>query len=432
MVTVVGFIMLLVIVVLLLWGKISLPPIFVVCPVLAALICGFSIQEINGFLSTGLSSVLNTVALFTFAVLYFSILNDVGMFDVIVQKVMRYLGNKVELVLLMTAFVATISHLDGSGATTMLVTIPMMLPLYNKMKIRREALLLFAALASGSMNMTPWCSSVMRLSAATSVDGYELWKFVLPLQAICLLITYLLVIPIGRIERKNGAGMSDEEFKLLKSNLMEPVEIKVSKKVLYFDMAFTVVLMIALLLGWVKANLGFMIALCVALLVNYPDVKTQSAKIKQFGGTALNMVMIIFSIGCLVGIMKDSGMIQGMADAILSVMPTSMGSHLTWLLSALSVPLSIIIGSDTVYLALAPILVNVVTVFGSTILQLCAALLIGSCLAANLCLVGPTPYLALGLADVNMASHLKYSFKWVFGMGLVVSVIAGILGIIPF
>ena len=83
MLTAVGFLMLLIIVVLLLTGKVSLPPIFVVVPVVACLICGFGLAQINDFIGTGLKSVLNTVALFTFAVLYFSILNDVGMFDVI-------------------------------------------------------------------------------------------------------------------------------------------------------------------------------------------------------------------------------------------------------------------------------------------------------------------------------------------------------------
>ena len=118
MLTAVGFLMLLIIVVLLLTGKVSLPPIFVVVPVVACLICGFGLAQINDFIGTGLKSVLNTVALFTFAVLYFSILNDVGMFDVIVSKLMRYLGNKVEVVMWITCLVATISHLDGSGATT--------------------------------------------------------------------------------------------------------------------------------------------------------------------------------------------------------------------------------------------------------------------------------------------------------------------------
>lgn len=424
--------MLLIVVVLLLTGKVSLPPIFIVVPVVACIICGFNLGDINKFIGTGLTSVLNTVALFTFAVLFFSILNDVGMFDVIVSKMMRYLGNKVEMVMFITCLVATISHLDGFGATTMLVTIPMMLPIYKKMNIKPQALLLLAALCSGSMNMTPWCSSVLRLTSATGTDPMELWRYVLPLQVICLILSYLVVFPLARLERKHGAGMSDEDFAALKLTLNQPVETKVSKGVLYFDMALTVVLLIAMLTGLVKANLGFMVGLAIALVVNFPNPKEQTKKVKEFGGTALNMIMIIFSIGVLVGVLKDSGMMDGMVVAILSIVPDSVGSHLTWIISALSVPLSMFLGSDTVYMAVAPIMANVVTAYGSSLMELNAAFLIGACLSANLCLVGPTPYLALGLADVDMPSSLKYSFPWVFGMSLIISVIAGITGIIPF
>lgn len=432
MLTTVGFLMLLVIVVLLLTGKVSLPPIFVVVPVIACLLCGFGLGPINGFIGTGLNSVLNTVALFTFAVLYFSILNDVGMFDVIVGKMMRFLGNKVELVMLITCLVATISHLDGSGATTMLVTIPMMLPIYKKMKIRPQALLLLAAVCSGSMNMTPWCSSVLRLTSATGTDAMELWRFVLPLQIICLILSYLIVFPLARLERKNGAGMNAQEFAALKATLNQPVKTKVSMGIIWFDVILTVVLLVAMLAGVVKSNLGFMVGLAIALVVNFPNPKEQTKKVKEFGGTALNMIMIIFSIGVLVGVLKDSGMMDGMVSTILAVVPESLGSHLTWLVSALSVPLSMFLGSDTVYMAVAPIMANVVTAFGSSVMQLNAAFLIGACLSANLCLVGPTPYLALGLADVDMPSNLKYCFPWVFGMSLIISVIAGIMGVIPF
>ncbi|MCI6888242.1 MAG: hypothetical protein MR868_13525 [Lachnospiraceae bacterium] len=432
MLTAIGFLMLLVIVLLLLSGKVSLPPIFVVIPVLACLICGFALGDINKFIGTGLSSVLNTVALFTFAVLYFSILNDVGMFDVIVSKLMRFLGNKVELVMWITCLVATISHLDGSGATTMLVTIPMMLPIYKKMKIRPQALLLLAAICSGSMNMTPWCSSVLRLTSATATDAMELWRYVLPLQVVCLVLSYLVVIPLAKIERKNGAGMTNEEFNALKATLDQPVETKVSMTIIIFDIVLTLILLIAMLTGVVKSNLGFMMGLAIALVVNFPNPKEQTKKVKEFGGTALNMIMIIFSIGVLVGVLKDSGMMDGMVQTILAVIPESLGSHLTWIVSALSVPLSMFLGSDTVYMAVAPIMANVVTAFGSSVMQLNAAFLIGACLSANLCLVGPTPYLALGLADVDMPSNLKYCFPWVFGISLIVSVLAGIMGVIPF
>lgn len=309
-------------------GKVSLAPIFVILPIIASLILGYNLNEINGYIGDGLKSVLNTAALFAFAVMYFSFLGDVGMFDVIVKRVMKYLGNKVELVLLMTVIVACISHLDGSGATTMLITIPTMLPIAKRMKIRPVAVLLMAVIASGAMNMTPWCSSVLRLTSATGTDPQELWHYVLPVQVFCLILTFFMPFIIGRVERKNGAGMTNEEFAELRATIDEPAKISVSKGVIAFDMIFTLILLVLMLMGTLKANLGFMVAFAVALVVNYPNVKDQSAKIRQFGG--------------------------------------------------------------------------------------------------------PSPYLALGLAGVEMGEALKYSFKWIFAMSILASVFAGIIGVVPF
>ena len=157
----------------------------------------------------------------------------------------------------------------------------------------------------------------------------ELWRYVLPLQIVCLILSYLVVIPLARLEHKNGAGMTAEEFQSLKATLNQPVETKVSMKVIYFDIALTIAILIAMLSGIIKSNLGFMVALAVALVVNFPNPKEQTKKVKEFGGTALNMIMIIFSIGVLVGVLKDSGMMDGMVALILAIIPESLGSHIT-------------------------------------------------------------------------------------------------------
>ncbi|AOT69815.1 CitMHS family transporter [Geosporobacter ferrireducens] len=438
MVTVVGFILLLAVVMVLIKGRVALPIVFVLFPVIAAVILGFPMSEITGFVGKGLSSVLNVAALFTFSVTYFSMMNDVGMFDVIVKKVMRYMGNKVALALLLAAFVATISHLDGSGATTMLVTIPTMLPIFRKMKIRPEALLLFASAASGIMNLLPWCSSVMRLSSSTALDPQLLWRTVFPLQVVGLILVYAMTIPIAKMERKNGAGMSDEEFEMLKTDIVGDggaaslAGVQVNQKLIAFNMLLTLGLIVVLLTGLINANLGFMMAFAIGLFVNYRDVKVQNGKIKEFGGNAMNMVMVIFAIGVFLGIMQNTGMIEGMANTILAFIPESLGGSLIFIIAIFSVPLSVIIGSDAVYLVLAPILISIAAQFGGTAMSVGTSLLIGGSISANITLIGPTPYLALGLANVSMGDHLRYSFKWIWGIGVILAIIGGFIGIIPF
>lgn len=431
MITTVGFIMLLVIVALLLSGKVSLPPIFIIVPIIACLICGFSLTEIGGFIQSGLSATLNTAVLFAFALTYFCCLNEIGIFDVIVAKVLRLLGNRIESVMWITIFVAILSHLDGAGATTMLVTIPMMLPLYEKMKIRKEALIMISGMAAGAMNMLPWCAAILRLAQAIEVEVFTMWKYCLPLQIAGIVATILVVFPVAAMERKHGAGLTDEEFAELKASTLGSINVTVSKPIFWFDIILTVILLAVMLAGLMSAAMAFMMATSIMLVVNYRTTKEQVAQIKKYGGNSLFMIAIIFAIGVMTGVLKGTGMMTGMVNAILTIVPESLGSHLAFVVGLVAVPLSICLGSDSMYMAFAPLLTNVGIPFGIPVMGMGAGILFGACYSAQLCLVGPTPYLALGLANVEMRDSLKYSFPWVWAVGIIVVLIGGVLGVIP-
>ena len=432
MTTAMGFIMLAIIVVLLISNKTSIIPVFGIIPIVAALILGYGLKDIQGFMNDGFKSVLNTIILFSFAVMFFSLLSDVGMFDVIVNRVMKYLGNNVLAVLYVACFVTIISHLDGSGATTALVTIPTMLPIFKKMKMRPICIVFVMCLLSGAMNITPWCASMLRVTSVTGLDAQELWRYLAPIQGFAIIISLLLMIPIAAIEKKNGAGMTDEEFAELKKTLSQPAKVSVSRPVLIFDMALTAFMIVGLLLGWFGTALGFIVAFGLALIVNFKSTKEQGAKIKQYGGPAINMVMTIIAIGVLVGVMNGTGMIEGMTNTILAVLPESLGRHLCFLVSLLVMPINTIIGSDNVYFALTPIMQQIVSAYGVTDLALATSIVVPCAIAAGITLIGPSPYLALGLADCTMGEHLKYSFKWIWLVTILCTVFGAVIGKIPF
>ncbi|WP_295617195.1 SLC13 family permease [uncultured Intestinimonas sp.] len=431
---------------LIIWGRVALPPILILLSTAAVIVLSVTgalpdvvgplgiLDALKGYIGTGANSVLNTVVLFTFAIVYFNILSDAGMFDVIVGAVMKRMGNSVSAILLMTCFLAFISHLDGSGATTMLITIPTMLPLYKKMRVSNVILLGYVGLWSGVENMLPWTSALARVSASTGVDPYELWNALLPVQIVGFIILIASCFVLGKILKARGCGMPDDEFNAIKSGMGkkdDPV-LKVSNTVLYIDMIMTVVMVVAMLLGWLNTNVAFMIFLSFALLLNCHGSKEMTAQIKKHGATALNMVMILFSIGMLVGVMKDTGMMNAMTETLISFVPEAMGSHLTFIIALLSVPLSMAVGSDSLYMIMAPIFGNMAVAFGGTTMHAAGACVIGACIAANLCLVAPTPYLALGLAEVEMKDNLKYLFIPTWILGIVLAIVGAIVGVFPF
>ena len=268
MLAAVGFILVIAMVALIIWGRVALPPILILLSTAAVIVLSVTgalpdvvgplgiLDALKGYIGTGANSVLNTVVLFTFAIVYFNILSDAGMFDVIVGAVMKRMGNSVSAILLMTCFLAFISHLDGSGATTMLITIPTMLPLYKKMRVSNVILLGYVGLWSGVENMLPWTSALARVSASTGVDPYELWNALLPVQIVGFIILIASCFVLGKILKARGCGMPDDEFNAIKSGMGkkdDPV-LKVSNTVLYIDMIMTVVMVVAMLLGWLNTN----------------------------------------------------------------------------------------------------------------------------------------------------------------------------------
>ena len=123
---IVGFLMIVVIVALLLKGKMSPIVVLGVVPAIAALILGYSPVDIMGYIADGIKTTTSNGILFIFSVIFFGVLADAGLFDVIVGWLVKKAGNNVIAVTVVTALIATIAHLDGTTAVTVLITIPAM------------------------------------------------------------------------------------------------------------------------------------------------------------------------------------------------------------------------------------------------------------------------------------------------------------------
>ena len=155
MVALIGFAMIVAIVFLLLKGKMSPIVVLTLIPAIAALLLGFGPVEIADFIKDGVKTTTSNGILFIFSVIYFGVMSDTGMFDVIVQKLVKLAGNNVIAVTVATALIATIAHLDGTTATTVLITIPALYPVYKKMKIDTRILLCLTGACMGVMNLLP-------------------------------------------------------------------------------------------------------------------------------------------------------------------------------------------------------------------------------------------------------------------------------------
>ncbi len=420
-----------IVIIVLLFKNISSPGVlFTICPIVACFLMGYSAKEINDFVSSGIKSLGGTIFLMVFAMLYFGILHDAGVFRALVKFVMRFLGNSVFGTLLITAVVAVATQLDGSGATTALCTIPAVRPIYERQNIRREAMLLVESLASGIFCLLPWAPGLVEGCSYLGIEPYEVFVFIRPVLLFSSILLVLCCFPIAVIEKRRGAGLSREEFIAFKKQLSQPLEFPFGKGVAIFDAVFTLVLMALLLGGLVPSNIAFGFGLCVLIFVNYRNAKAQQHYIRSQSGTVMSMVFTLVGVAVLVGVNNGTGALGELAESISHQTPSSMLSHIPFVLCLFSMLLSITIGGSKNSVVL-PAVVPLLTPLGFSPVQIFGCVFACGIISANLSLFNATPYLALGLADVEMKAHLRYSLLPTYLFSLIMLVFMLATGMLP-
>ncbi len=431
MVAVVGFAMIICIVALLLKGKMSPIVVLTIIPAVAALILGHGPVEIADFIKEGVKTTTNNGILFIFSVIYFGVMSDTGMFDVIVNFLVKKAGNNVIAVTVATALIATIAHLDGTTATTVLITIPALYPVYKAMKIDTKILLCLTGACMGVMNLLPWGGPVARAATVLSMDANDLWHILIPIQIVGLIFNVIVAVLLGMLAVKQGAGAGkgetveqDQKEKDEEAALRRP-------KLLIFNLVLTIALIAVLSAGLVTSYVAFMIALSLALAVNYPSLKLQDKLVKKHAPAALIISATLFSAGAMVGIFDGTGMLTEMANAIMSIIPGFLGQFIHIIFGILALPLGLCIGTDAYFYGIMPLVMQVGETYGVASLSTALTMVIGKNLALMVSPLVPATYLAIGLTDVELKDHMKFSIPIYWGVSLVMLVIGVLIGIIP-
>ena len=436
MLSIIGLFTILAIILLLLWGKISPIIGLVIIPIIGALIAGFGFPEIAGYYTQGIEKVMSVVIMFIFAILYFGVMQDVGLFDPIINKMIKISGANVVAISAGTVIIAAIAHLDGSGASTFLITIPALLPLYKRLRMSPYLLLLLVGTSASIVNMVPWGGPLGRVGAILGTDPSILWRPLIPLQIIGLVLAIVMAIILGTREKIRISRLVDLNGSTSEAENEGPKETDASdstkqthSKFLWFNFLLTLGTVGILLWGIIPAGLTFMMALSIALPLNFRKVEKQMERIKAHAPNALLMAAIILSAGSFLGILGGTGMLNSLAVDLVKILPEFIVPKLHLVIGFLGVPFEIILNTDAYYFALFPVIEQIVTTIGVDSLSATYAMIIGNIIGTFISPFSPALWLALGLAGANMGKHIRYSFFWMWGFSIVLMIIAAFLGI---
>ena len=436
---------------------------FIVFPAILGLILviagRYSFDNLATMIKSGFSSTGPTAALFVFSVLYFGIMTDAGMFDVIIGKLMKLVGDNVIGVAVVTAIIALVGHLDGGGASTFCIVVPAMLPVYKRMHMRPTTLLRIAVLAMGVLNLMPWAGPTMRAASVLGIEAGSLWQTLLPIQIFGVVLSLAHAVLAGFQEKRRGAGLhgklaQTEGVIEMEEQVQEQKENELARpKLFIFNVLLTLAVIAMLIWDVFPSYYPFMIGCAVALFVNYGfTAKMHKKIINLHAGPALMMCSTLMGAAVLMGILTSSlgadgavisaktmelppdaipSVVRCLANIVAGIMPVSLGQHLPLVIGILSVPLALAFDTDSYFYGMLPVVIGIGQAFGVEALPIAVAMVVCRNCATFISPMVPATLLGTGLAEVDIKDHIKASFLYVWAFSILCMLVAVAFGIMP-
>ncbi|MFE2038124.1 CitMHS family transporter [Streptomyces scopuliridis] len=488
MLTILGFVMIATFLVLIMMKKMSPIASLVLIPALFCVLVGQG-GQLGDYVIKGVGDLAPTAAMLMFAIVYFGVMIDVGLFDPIVRGILRFCKADPMRIVVGTAVLAAIVSLDGDGSTTFMITVSAMYPLYKRLGMSRIVMTGVAATANGVMNTLPWGGPTARAATALKVDAGDVFVPMIPALGVGLLAVFFLAYVLGLRERKRlGVLTLDEalengttsETVLVKAGSgtsttaggsdsgkgggtgtskatggtggtsggsgtdaaddtetsdddgfqgLDPNRATLRPRLYWFNAGLTVALLTAMIMELMPIPVLFLIGAALALTVNYPNMAEQKARIAAHAENVLNVSGMVFAAAVFTGVLTGTGMVQHMADWLVGAIPDGMGPHMAIVTGVLSVPLTYFMSNDGFYFGVLPVLAEAGAAHGVSPLEIARASLVGQPLHMSSPLV-PAVYVLVGMAKVEFGDHTKFTVKWAALTSLVVLAAGVLFGII--
>ncbi|MFE9563922.1 CitMHS family transporter [Streptomyces sp. NPDC006487] len=482
MLTFLGFAMIATFLVLIMLKKMSPIAALVLIP---ALFCVFAGQgaQLGDYVIDGVGKLAPTAAMLMFAIVYFGVMIDVGLFDPIVRGILRFCRADPMRVVVGTAVLAAIVSLDGDGSTTFMITVSAMYPLYKRLGMSLVVMTGVAATANGVMNTLPWGGPTARAATALKLDAADIFVPMIPALAVGLLFVFALAYVLGLKERRRlglltlpgdtersaepaeellvaagkgpaaagggsprtssagsapsapsapsaasgaseGAAPAEDGFQGL-----DPHRSTLRPRLYWFNAGLTVALLTAMIMELLPIPVLFLLGAALALTVNFPHMPDQKARIAAHAENVLNVAGMVFAAAVFTGVLTGTGMVKHMADWLVGAIPEGMGPHMALVTGLLSLPLTYFMSNDGFYFGVLPVLAEAGAAHGVSPLEIARASLVGQALHMSSPLV-PAVYVLVGMAKVEFGDHTRFTVKWAALTSLVVLAAGMLFGII--
>jgi citrate-Mg2+:H+ or citrate-Ca2+:H+ symporter, CitMHS family len=403
----------------------------ILIPLIACLAGGFG-WDTSKFIVGGLQSLAPVVGMFVFAILFFGVVTDAGMLDPIIDRILCTVGTRPTRIVMGTTLLALLIHLDGSGAVTFLITIPAMLPLYDRLGMDKRILACAASMAAG-VNFLPWTGPMIRASASLKLPIPEIFNPLVPVQIVGIIFIFVVSYWLGRREEKRLGLEKGAPLELAAQRKLTESELTLRRpRNFWINILLTIVVLgtMVALGDRLTPAIVFMVGTCMALLINYPNVDVQRQRVDAHAKAALLMASILLAAGVFTGIMQGSGMLKAMAQGAVGFVPASAARYMPIALGIVSMPLSLLFDPDSFYFGVLPVVAEVGSQLGVQKVELAQAALLGQMTTGfPVSPLTPATFLVVGLTGIDLADHQKFTIPFLFCASLVMTLACVVFGV---
>ncbi|MYR07848.1 citrate:proton symporter [Gordonia sp. SID5947] len=462
----------------------------ILVPVAFGLFAGAGL-DISDMITDGIKELAPTAAMLFFAIIFFGIMIDVGLFDPVVRLVVRMVRNDPARLVVGTAVLAMVVSLDGDGSTTFIITTAALLPLYLKLGVSPVVLTVAAGLANGTMNILPWGGPTARSASALKIDTNAVFLPMVPALVAGLVVVLLFSYHLGVLERRRigrieiresmlmpreevlvaaggGAGTdvppttprarrtgsaatgsgddtstrdlpvgahdqnaADDDGGSSFTGILDPNRKTLRPRLFWVNAGLTVALLAVLGLDILAIPVLFMIASGLALAINFPHVKDQQEAITRHSSSIVSVVAMVLAAAVLTGVFSGTGMVDAIAHWLASGIPDWLGPHMAVVIGVLSIPLTFLMSNDAFYYGVLPVMSETATRYGIDPAEMARASITGQPFHMQSPLV-PAILLLVALAGVGLADHHKKVLWRAAAVSIVMLVVGCLVGAIPF
>ena len=399
----------------------------VLIPIIFAVGLGFHDAKLGKMMFDGVKKVAPTGIMICFAILFFGVMIDAGLFDPIIKKILKSVKGDPMKVCVGTAVLAAFISLDGDGSTTYLVTCSAMMAVHRKLGIRPIILPALALLENSVMNIIPWGGPTGRVLASLGVESSQVFVPMIPGMVLGTLFVCFMGYRWGVQERTRLGKLELEHAGDFSMNSDDPEAAALKRpEKFWINAALVAVLMVCLIMEVLPLAILFIIGTALALMINYKN-KEQQARIAANGANATPVVTMVLAAGIFMGILSGTKMIDAMAKIIIAAVPESMGAHFPVITALISLPGTFFMTNDAFYFGVLPVLAKAAATYGVDAAEMGRAALIGQG-AHLLSPLVPSTYLLVGLNKVEFGDLQKFALLPAIGVSMIWLATAILLG----